>query len=117
MQTDVWTARAGVEKLTDEMVGFEVEGRNGTIGKVEHVSFAGTCIIVSTSRFFGRKHVIPAGSVERVDTENRKIVVDLATEDVENSPEYDDTQGFDDDCEERSGEYYGSLRGKQTPVT
>ena len=113
MQTDVWTAREGVTRLTDEMVGFKVEGRDGTIGKVEHVSFAGTCVIVSTSRFFGRKHVIPAGSVEQVDTENKRIVVDLATEDVENSPEYDDILGFDDDCESRSGEYYGSLRAKQ----
>lgn len=117
MQTDVWTAREGVATLTDEMVGFEVEGRDGTIGKVDHVSFAGTCVIVSTSRFFGRKHVVPAGSVERVDPENGKIVVDLATEDVENSPEYDDTVGFDDDCESMSGEYYRSLLGKQTTVT
>jgi hypothetical protein len=117
MQTDVWTAREGVDKLTDEMVGFGVEGRDGTIGKVDHVSFAGTCAIVSTSRLFGRKYVIPAGSVEQVDTENQKIVVDLTTEEVENSPKYDDKLGFDDDCEATSGEYYGGLRGKQTPVT
>ena len=117
MQTDVWTAREGVPMLTDEVVGFEVEGRDGTIGKVDHVSFAGTCVIVSTGRFFGRKHVIPAGAVEQIDTENKKIVVDLASEDVESSPEYNETLGFDDDCEASVGDYYGTLRGKDRAVT
>ncbi|MDQ3994929.1 MAG: PRC-barrel domain containing protein [Actinomycetota bacterium] len=117
MQTDVWTLREGVPTLTDEMVGFEVEGRDGTIGKVDHVSFAGTCVIISTSRFFGRKHVVPAGSVERIDPDDKKIFVDLATEDVENSPDYDDKLGFDDDCEASVGDYYETVRGKQTAVT
>jgi hypothetical protein len=113
MQADVWTAREGVEKLGDEMVGFGVEGRDGTIGKVDHVSFSGSCVIVSTGRFFGRKHTIPAGSIERIDTEGEKIFVDLANEDVESSPEYDDTTGFDDDCEAQVGEYYSALTKKQ----
>jgi hypothetical protein len=114
--THVWSAREGVAELADEMVGFEVKGRDGTIGKVEHVSYAGTCVIVSTSRLFGRKHVIPAGSVERIDTESKTIFVDLASEDVENSPEYDDTLGFDEDCESKVGEYYGGLRAEQAPT-
>ena len=114
MRADVWTSREGVSALGDEMVGYEVEGRDGRIGKVEHVSFERTCVVVSTGRLFAKKYVIPAGSVERVDTESKTMAVDLSKEEVENSPEYDDHVGFDDDCEANTGAYYSDLLAKRT---
>ncbi len=114
MQTGVWTSREGVSALGDEMVGYEVEGRDGQLGKVERVTYERTCVIVSTGRVFGKKYVIPASSVERIDTESETIVVDLSKEEVENSPEYDDAVGFDDDCEANTGAYYSDLLAKRT---
>ena len=114
MQTEVWTAREGVSALADEMVGYDVDGRDGRIGKVERVSYEGTCVFVSTGRLLSKKYVIPAGSVERIDTESKTVVVDLSKEEVENSPEYDANVGFDDDCEANTGAYYSDLLAKRT---
>ena len=117
MQQDVWTAREGTVPLSDDVKDFDVEGRDGKIGKVDHVSFTGSCVIVSTGRIMGKKYVIPASSVERVDSEEKTIVVDLVQDEIEKSPEYDDTLGFDEDCEKRVGAYYTDLLASRTAST
>ncbi len=115
VQTDFWTSREGV-MLGDELVGYDVEGRDGRIGKVDHVTYEKTCVVVSTSRLFGKQYVIPANSLERVDTEGRTIFVDLSKDEVENSPEYDDHLGFDEDCEAKTGTYYADVLAKRASV-
>jgi hypothetical protein len=117
MQQDVWTSREGVVPLTDEMVGFEVEGRDGSLGKVDHVSYTGSCVIVSTGRILGKKFAIPASTVERVDVDSKTLVVGLTEDELHSSPEYDDKIGFDDDCETRVGAYYTDLAGRRTAST
>jgi hypothetical protein len=113
---DFWTAREGVT-LGDELVGYDVEGRGGRIGKVDHVTYERTCVVVSTSRLFGGKqYVIPANSLERVDMEGRTIFVDLSKDEVENSPEYDDHLGFDEDCEAKTGTYYADVLARRGSV-
>ncbi len=104
MQFDLWSARSGVT-LSDELEGVKVEGRDGAIGKVDHVNYEGTCLIVTTGRLLGKKHAIPAWAVERVDPDG-SVAVDLTKAEVEGSPAYDDVVGFDDACETRVGEYY-----------
>lgn len=113
MQADVWTSPEGVGKLGDELVGYDVEGADGEIGTVDHVSYAGTCVVVSTGRLFGKKHVIPASFVERIDTDSKTMFVHLAKEDVENSPEYDDRLGVDEECEAKTGGYYADVPAKR----
>jgi hypothetical protein len=109
MDKDIWASREGVASLADEMVGFKVEGRDGSIGKIDHVSYGGTCLILSTGRILGHKYVIPASRIEEVDLDTETIVVDLTKDDVEGSPEYDSSVGFDDDCETSVGDYYRDL--------
>ncbi len=108
-QVDVWTTRSDVTPLTEEMVGWTVQGRDGAIGKVDHVSYAGTCVIVSTGRFRGKKYVVPAWTIERTDPESGTLTVDLTKADVEGSPPYDEHLGFDDACESNVGAYYEDL--------
>ncbi len=115
MQADVWTSREGVT-LGDELVGYDVEGRDGKVGKAERVTYTKSCVIVSTSRLFGKRYVIPASSVERVDTEDQTIFVDLSKEEVENSPEYDDHLGFDEDCQGKTGRYYAEVLARRASV-
>jgi hypothetical protein len=114
MDQDVWTSREGLTTLGDEMVGFTVEGRDGSIGKVDHVSFGGTCVVVSTGRILGHKYVIPASTVAQIDLDTETIVVDLTKDDVESSPEYDADIGLDDDCEARVGAHYRDLATRRT---
>lgn len=117
MQGDVWMAREGVT-LGDELKDYDVEGRDGKIGKVDHVTFAKTCVTVSTARLFGgKRYVIPAQSIERIDTEGKTIFVDLSKEEVENSPEYDEHLGFDEDCQAKTGAYYEDVLAKRASVS
>ena len=108
MPSELWTARSGVQPLSDELTGLKVDGRDGTIGKVQHVNYEGTCLIVSTGRLLGKSHVIPVWAVERIESGDR-VIVDLTKAEVEASPEYDSRAGFDDDCEARVGTYYEDL--------
>ena len=114
MDQDVWTSREGVASLADVMVGFTVEGRDGSIGKVDHVSFGGTCLVVSTGRILGHKYVIPASTVEQIDVDTETIVVALTKDEIESSPEYDDAIGLDDDCEAKVADHYRDLAARRT---
>ena len=54
---------------------------------------------------FGRKVVIPAGTIERIDVDDKKIFVALTKDQIKDSPEYDPTH-FDADYRTRLGSYY-----------
>jgi hypothetical protein len=112
MSSELWTARSGVAPLSDELTGLKVEGRDGTIGKVQHVSYEGTCLIVTTGRLLGKTYVIPAWAVERA-VPGEHVIVDLTKDEVEASPEYDEDTGFDADCEARVAAYYEDLMARR----
>ncbi len=114
MSQDIWTSREGVASLADEMVGFQVEGRDGSIGKIDHVSYGGTCLIVATGRILGHKYVVPASQIQEVDLDTETVIVDLTKDEIEASPEYDSSAGFDDDCEAKVGEYYTGLASRRS---
>ncbi len=114
MQAEIWTSPEGVA-LGDELVGSDVKGRDGEIGKVDHVAFDKTFVIVSTSRLFGKKYVVPASFVEHVDMDGESIFVDLSKEEVENSPAHDDDVA-DDDWEAATGAYYAEVLANRTPA-
>lgn len=111
MQQELWTPREGVV-LGDQLVGYDVEGPEGKVGRVDHVAYDKTYLIVSTSRLFSKQYVIPATAVERAERDTETLFVDLAKEDVENSPAYDDDFGFDDDYEAATGSYYADVFAK-----
>ena len=113
MQADLWTAQQPGTAVSEDMAGYQVEGNDGAIGKVERVSYGGNCLFVSTSRFFGKTYVIPAGAVERIETDETTIFVNVSKEEVEESPEYDSRLGFDEDCENRTGTYYTELAARR----
>jgi hypothetical protein len=117
MQQNIWTSREGVEQLSDAVRGYDVEARDGSVGKVDHVSYTGSCLVVSKGRILGKKHVIPASTVEQVDHESKTMTVDLTQDEIEGSPEYDDQIGLDENCEQRVGAYYTDVPSRRTTVT
>jgi stress response protein YsnF len=52
--------------------------------------------------------VIPAGMIERIDLEGRKVFIGLTKDQIKDSPEYDPDR-FDDDYRARLGSYYGGV--------
>ena len=76
MDNDVWTFPAAVGRL--DVTGFEVEAADGSIGKVdESINEAGgSYFIVDTGIWiFGKKAILPAGLVERVDRDEEKLYI------------------------------------------
>jgi hypothetical protein len=75
------------------IVGYDVEATDGSIGKIDESSAeAGSAYLVVDTGFwiFGKKRLVPAGLVDRVDTANEKVFVRLTKDQVKNAPDFDD---------------------------
>jgi hypothetical protein len=105
--TDLWTFQA-LPGTREALVGCDVEARDGSIGKVDQATpeTGRANIVVDTGPWiFGRKVVIPAGTIDRIDIDDKKIFVALTKDQIKDSPEYDPDQ-FDESYRTRLGTYY-----------
>jgi hypothetical protein len=114
MIDDMWTYRDTVRAPTD-LAGFDVEATDGRIGQVDDATdnVGSSYLVVDTGPWiFGRKVLIPASQIERIDVDDRKVAVSLTKDQIKDSPEYDaDTFGTPE-YRDRVGTYYGgTLRG------
>ena len=109
--TDMWTYRSSLIEIAQiDLDGFDVEARDGSIGEVDDATndVSGQYIVVDTGPWiFGRKVVIPAALIEAIDTDNRKVVLNLTKDQIKNSPEYDPDR-FDDTYRNDLSTYYAS---------
>jgi hypothetical protein len=109
---DIWTFQMEVEPspADHDLDGFSVEARDGKIGKVDEATHeaGGSFLIVDTGPWiFGKKVMLPAGVVERIDPESKAVFVDLTKDEIKNAPEYDEKTGRKDkDYLRRLGDYY-----------
>lgn len=90
------------------LIGYHVEATDGSIGKIDedNAKVPADCLMVDTGPWiFGRKVVLPVGTVRHVDHEERKVHVDRTKEQIKNAPEYD-ADHDPDDYRTRSGDYY-----------
>jgi hypothetical protein len=111
--TDLWTydqtaLGVGVEKAN--VVGYEVEALDGSIGKVDEATYdAGSAyMVVDTGPWiFGKKVMLPAGTIQRADHENEKIFVNRTKDQIKNAPDFEEGIGYDSSYRGRLGSYYG----------
>ena len=109
---EIWTFRASPQiNVQDiDLSGYKVEATDGGIGKVDQATYetGGSYLVVDTGPWIlGRKVLLPAGVVERIDPDDEKVYVDRTKDEVENSPEFDpDTHRDATDYRERVGDYY-----------
>ena len=112
---DAWNYRqtSGRTQGSANLVGYKVHAKDGDIGKVDEASDeVGTSrLVVDTGPWiFGRKVVLPAGTVERVDDADRTVYVDLTKDQIKNSPELDESADRDDAAyRDRLDTYYGDF--------
>jgi hypothetical protein len=107
---EMWTYRTTVvlEPAVD-LTGFKVEAKDRSIGKVaESTADAGKShIVVDTGPWIsGRKVILPALTVERIDLDDRVVYVDRTKEEIKNAPEFDPERGFDPTDQDDLGGYY-----------
>ena len=116
-KTDLWTydqAVLGVGVDKANFVGYEVEALDGSIGKVDEASYdAGSAyIVIDTGPWiFGKKVMLPAGTIQRVDHEDEKILVSQTKDQIKNAPEFEEGIAYDSSYRGRLSSYYEERGG------
>jgi hypothetical protein len=109
--TDLWTFPDTVGRL--DLSGFDVEATDGSIGKVDEATHdvGESYIVVDTGIWiFGKKALLPAGTVQRVDRDDEKVYVDRTKDEIKEAPEFDKDTYTDEGYRSEVGDYYGSQR-------
>lgn len=119
---DAWTYRDPAEERLGEsaLVGFTVEATDGTIGKVDESTneVGASYVVVDTGPWiFGRKVLLPAATIERIDWPEETIHVDRSKDQIESSPELTEGAVADPLYREQIGAYYGTTYGGAFPGT
>ena len=90
----IWTYPDATVWGDADIVGYDVEATDGSIGKIDESSaLAGSAYIVVDTGFwiFGKKRLVPAGVIERVDRSDERVFLRLTKEQVKNAPDFDET--------------------------
>ena len=97
----VEAAAEGGPGFSLDLTGYAVEAVDGEIGKVDQAG--DTDLVVDTGPWiFGRKVLLPAGVVERVDHQARTVHVDRTKDQIREAPEYAEAPDYRD----RLAHYY-----------
>ena len=89
--------------------GYHVEATDGRIGKIDEASHASDAsfLVVDTGPWiFGRKVMIPAGTVTHIDHTDRNVYVDRTKDQVKESPEFDADMYTEAAYRDKLGGYY-----------
>ncbi|MER5463283.1 PRC-barrel domain containing protein [Streptomyces sp. NPDC002668] len=96
----------------DDLTGYKVEATDGHIGKVDKYSteVGSQYIVVDTGVWiFGKEVMLPAGTITRVDHEDKKIMVSRSKDEIKASPEFDKDKHLGDPAyRDQLGGYYSS---------
>ena len=110
--TDVFTYRdpalLGANIRSTDVTGYGVEALDGSIGKIDEATYdtgSGYLIVDTGTWIFGKKVMLPAGVVLRVDTTDEKVYVNRMKDEIKDAPELEDFK--DEAYREKLGSYYG----------
>ncbi len=108
MTDQTWTYRDTSWSTGGDIVGYDVEATDGSIGKIDAKSddASSSYVVVDTGFWiFGKKRLIPAGAVTSVDHDADKVYVGMTKDQVKSAPDYD-ADTFDDNARTSQGDYY-----------
>ena len=109
LDQSTWTYNQDTYSGDIDVVGYEVEAIDGGIGKIDEATYdaGASYVVVDTGPWiFGKKVMLPAGVVDRVDLDAETVFVSRTKDEIKNAPEFDDTSRGDDQYRERLGGYY-----------
>jgi len=118
---DAWNYResTGISARQDNLTGFKVHAVDGDIGKIDEATreVGGGYVVVDTGPWiFGRKVMLPAGTVERVDWNDMTVHVDRTKSQIKDSPELDEKNRTDRSYRDRLGSYYGDTYSERSSL-
>ena len=108
--SNIWSYRDATWSEAD-LAGFDVEASDGGIGHVDEATsdVEGSYIVVDTGPWiFGKKVMLPAGVIDRVDTSERRIWVSRTKEEIKNSPAFTEGASADESYRDQLSGYYGA---------
>ncbi|RQX12194.1 hypothetical protein DDE19_28900 [Micromonospora ureilytica] len=91
-----------------DLVGYQVQASDGRIGTIDEASDetdAGRLVVDTGPWIFGQKVLLPAGTVDRVDHQERVVYVDRTRQQIKDAPPFDPVSA-DQEYRERVGAYY-----------
>jgi len=107
--SDMWAYRDTTWTQDQDLVGYDVEATDGSIGKIDKATYEASdaYVVVDTGFWiFGKKRLIPAGAVTRVDREAKSVHVNMSKDQIKSAPDYD-SDTWDDTARTQHGDYYG----------
>ena len=112
-QVELWTYRQPFTAA--DLIGFKVEAVDGSIGKVDEATYdAGSAYtVVDTGPWiFGKKVMLPAGTIQTIDWDEKKVSVDRTKDEIKNAPEFDPDMYQETVYRDKLGGYYESFYRK-----
>jgi hypothetical protein len=106
---DIWRYRPGLGG-TDDLSGFSIEALDGGIGTVDESTNdgKGSFLVVDTGPWiFGKKVMLPAGVIDRVDFDTESVYVNRTKDEIKNAPAFDPDRFRDEFYRAELGGYYG----------
>ena len=112
--SDLWTYSENVRTSGSglDLSGYKVEAIDGSIGKVDEASsdVGASYIVVDTGPWiFGKKVMLPAGVIDRVDADDEKVYVTRSKDEIKNAPEFDRAGYREPAYRDELGGYYSRL--------
>jgi hypothetical protein len=105
---DLWTYPETLGRV--DLSGFSVEALDDGIGKIDEATYdvGASFLVVDTGPWiFGKKVLLPAGVVDRVDLNNETVYVHRTKDEIKNAPEFDEDRYRDPGYRDDLGGYYG----------
>jgi hypothetical protein len=107
--SNLWTYREGMVTNGDDVVGYDVEAIDGSIGKVDEstVDTDKAHVVVDTGWWiFGKKRLIPAGTITAVDHVDRRVAVQMTKDQIKDAPDLDEAMSLTSDDRRVYDDYY-----------
>jgi hypothetical protein len=110
LDKSTWTYHQDTYSGDIDVVGYEVEAIDGGIGKIDEATYdaGASYVVVDTGPWiFGKKVMLPAGVIDRIEPADEKVFVNRTKDEIKNAPEFDDDRRTDDTYRRDLGTYYG----------
>ena len=105
-----WRYRDDVDVHGADLTGYKVEAVDGGIGKIDRDAHElnAACLVIDTGPWiFGKKVLLPAGTVNHVDHDARKVYVDRTKDQIKSAPEFDPDTYDRPEYRDKVAGYYG----------
>ena len=108
-----WRQEIMLDRDLSKLVGFSVEAQDGSIGKIDEATddTGASYVVVDTGPWiFGKKVMIPANLIQRIDMDDENVYVAATKEQIKSAPEFDESRFHDRIHRDEVGSYYGLNR-------